>query len=168
MWYIQIYGQYALSQHRIREKNCKVYQTGWIKAIASRKEQTKQGVSKNCDRFFSTCKNYLVYIAYYGYQRPHLCSQAAIICFVTAGAEQSFVLLDCLTSQTTTLVNRGIYAWLQPLLLMSVVVCDTDRFAPESGRSKTEWRPPSTVNCNILNFIKSIIKKIMRKQVVKQ
>ena len=37
-------------------------------------------------------------IAYYGYQRPHLCPQAAIICFVTAGAEQSFVLLDCLTS----------------------------------------------------------------------
>lgn len=22
------------------------------------------------------------------------------------------------------------------------------RFASESGRSKTEWRPPSTVNCN--------------------
>ena len=39
-----------------------------------------------------------VVAAYYGYQRPHLCPQAAIICFVTAGAEQSFILLDCLTS----------------------------------------------------------------------
>ena len=25
------------------------------------------------------------------------------------------------------------------------------RFASESGRSKTEWRPPSTVNCSSCN-----------------
>ena len=28
-----------------------------------------------------------------------------------------------------------------------IAVCDTNRFASESSRSKTEWRPPSTVNC---------------------
>lgn len=32
---------------------------------------------------------------------------------------------------------------------MSIAVYDTDRFASESSRSKTEWRPPSTVNCNL-------------------